>query len=141
MREVSEEAASFPLYIHDGFNLNHYSDYISNRTDFVVEDHHSYFVFIAEDMSEPASQHIDDIRGKIAQSYSAASSKERRNLVIDEWSAALTNDSLGFEIDPVQARRDFCSAQIDVYTNTSAGWGFWCKMLLSVVDIILFAFP
>ncbi|KAH9952177.1 glycoside hydrolase superfamily [Amylocystis lapponica] len=125
MRQVSPAAAAFPLYLHDGFNLDQFSDFVANRSDFVVEDHHSYFVFTSSDESEPASQHTADIQGPIANSFSVASAKQRRNLVIDEWSCALTDDSLSYEDDPDQARHDFCVGQMEVYTNTSAGWGFW----------------
>ncbi|KAH7923868.1 glycoside hydrolase [Leucogyrophana mollusca] len=125
MRQVSPIAHSFPLYIHDGFDIERFSDFITNRTDFVVEDHHSYFVFTPSDDSEPASQHTGDVNGPIAFTLSAASVKERRNLVVDEWSCALTDKSLSTQNDPVQARRDFCTGQMNVYANTSAGWGFW----------------
>lgn len=45
LRKVSPEAAKFPFYIHDGFNLQRFADFVSGRKDFVVQDHHSYFVF------------------------------------------------------------------------------------------------
>ena len=45
LRQVSPEAAAFPFYIHDGFDLSRFADYVSTRKDFVVLDHHSYFVF------------------------------------------------------------------------------------------------
>ncbi|KAH7915012.1 glycoside hydrolase superfamily [Hygrophoropsis aurantiaca] len=125
MRQVSPIANSFPLYIHDGFDIDRFSDFIANRTDFIVEDHHSYFVFTPSDDSEPASQHKGDVDGPIASSLLAASNKARRNLVIDEWSCALTDKSLSTQKDPARARKDFCMGQMDVYANISAGWGFW----------------
>lgn len=45
LRQVSPEAAAFPFYIHDAFDMPRFADYISTRKDFVVLDHHSYFVF------------------------------------------------------------------------------------------------
>lgn len=125
MRQVSPAAASFPLYIHDGFDLEQYASYVANRTDFVVVDHHSYFVFTPSDDAEPASQHTADVEGYISTSIATASTQARRNLVIDEWSCALTPQSLANESDPNQSRRDFCTGQMDMYANTSAGWGFW----------------
>ncbi|TFY65483.1 hypothetical protein EVJ58_g1959 [Rhodofomes roseus] len=125
MRAVSPQAASFPLYIHDGFNLDQFSSYVANRTDFVVVDHHSYFVFTPSDDAEPASQHTTDVETSIADSFAAASTEARRNLVVDEWSCALTPESLSSVSDPDQARKGFCEGQMNVYTNISAGWGFW----------------
>lgn len=45
LRKVSPEASRFPFYIHDGFNLQRFADFVGGRKDFVVQDHHSYFVF------------------------------------------------------------------------------------------------
>ncbi|KAG5728300.1 putative dolichyl-phosphate-mannose--glycolipid alpha-mannosyltransferase [Termitomyces sp. T112] len=122
---TSNSTLSLPLYIHDGFNLERYSQFVANRTDFVVQDHHSYFVFTPSDSSEPASQHTSDIKGPISKSFVDASLKERGNLFIGEWSCALSSDSMAHEADPDQARRDFCSGQMSVYANAAAGWSFW----------------
>ncbi|KAG6899493.1 hypothetical protein C0993_009715 [Termitomyces sp. T159_Od127] len=125
MRNVTSTSVSLPLYIHDGFNLDRFSQFAANRTDFVVQDHHSYFVFTPSDSSEPASQHTSDIKGPISKSFTDASFKERRNLFIGEWSCSLTPDSMANEADPDQARKDFCRGQMDVYANAAAGWSFW----------------
>ncbi|KIK91947.1 glycoside hydrolase family 5 protein [Paxillus rubicundulus Ve08.2h10] len=125
MGQQVSPGTSFPLYIHDAFDLERFSDFISNRTDFIVEDHHSYFVFTSQDNSEPASQHTSDVEGPIDEELFQAGSKARGNLVIDEWSCALTDDSLSTQANPNEARREFCTGQMNVYTNTSAGWGFW----------------
>ena len=81
MRAAAPGAESFPLYIHDGFDLDRFSQYVANRTDFVVEDHHSYFVFTSSDQSEPASGHISDIQGPISDSLEDASNKQSRKEV------------------------------------------------------------
>lgn len=127
MRQASPAAAQFPLYVHNGFDLPRFTDFIANRTDFVVQDHHSYFVFTSSDDAEPASQHTVDIRGAVSDTLGKASKQQHRNLVVDEWSCAITPKSLANEPDQLQARKDFCTGQLDVYTNTAAGWGFWCK--------------
>lgn len=114
-----------PLYIHDAFDLNTFSAYVSKRTDFVVQDHHSYFVYTPSDNVESADNHTKDIKGSIANNLLQASNQERRNLVVDEWSCALTPDSLSGEANQTKARQQFCYGQLDVYTNVSAGWGFW----------------
>lgn len=125
MRAVYPNATNFPLYLHDGFDLDRFSNYVANRPDFVVQDHHSYFVFTSQDDAEPASQHTSDIGGGIADSLQAASNSQHRNLVIDEFSCALTSDSLKNETDPDQARMEFCTGQTEVYGNATAGWSFW----------------
>ncbi|THG97588.1 hypothetical protein EW026_g4424 [Hermanssonia centrifuga] len=125
MRQVSSEAARLPLYIHDGFDLERFSEYVAARTDFVVQDHHSYFVFTPSDDSEPASQHTSDIQNGIAATLASASNQQRRNLVVDEFSCALTDQSLQGESDPGETRREFCTGQMQVYANATAGWSFW----------------
>ena len=129
MREASPCAKNLPLYMHDGFDLNRFSGFVVGRTDFVVQDHHSYFVFTDSDRMEKASQHTADVRGGIAEALGQVSDKQHRNLVIDEWSCALDWKSLQNETmdDVEQDRKDFCTTQLNVYTNTTAGWGFWCK--------------
>lgn len=124
MRAVYPDS-NLPLYLHDGFDLDRFINYVASRKDFVVQDHHSYFVFTPSDESEPASQHTSDIQGGIADSLRDASLQERRNLVVDEFSCALTGDSLQDESDPDQARREFCTGQVNIYANTTAGWSFW----------------
>ena len=128
MRQRSSSVPSLPLYIHDGFNLQKYSTYLSNRSDFVVEDHHSYFVFTPADESEPAAQHTSDVKGSVSDDLGAADWKDRDNLVIGEWSCALTAQSLSTQSNPDEARRQFCTTQMAVYTNMSAGWSFWCEL-------------
>lgn len=125
MRQVSQAASAFPIYLHDGFDLERFSDFIANRLDFVVQDHHSYFVFTPSDDEEPAAEHTSDIESAIASSLAKASAQQRRNLVVDEWSCALTAESLAHESDPNGARRDFCTGQMRVYANATAGWAFW----------------
>ncbi|EIW60057.1 glycoside hydrolase [Trametes versicolor FP-101664 SS1] len=125
MRQVSSAAAALPLYIHDGFNLEQYSQFVADRSDFVVQDHHSYFVFTPQDNAESASGHTKDIQSSISGSLAAASDRQRRNLVVDEFSCALTEQSLSSEADPNQARRAFCEGQLQIYQNETAGWSFW----------------
>jgi len=125
MRQAIPSGASFPIYLHDGFNLWKFSHFIGNRTDFVVQDYHSYYVFTPADEREPASQHTSDVEGFISERLRQASGNERRNLVVDEWSCALTAQSLSGEQDPEEARREFCTGQMDVYAKATAGWSFW----------------
>ena len=98
-----------------------------------MQDHHSYFVFTPQDESEPASQHTEDVETDIADSLRKVSDRQRRNLVIDEFSCALTDDSLKDEDNPDEARREFCTGQIEVYANTTAGWAFWGKLIFMIL--------
>ncbi|KAF9466289.1 glycoside hydrolase superfamily [Collybia nuda] len=128
MRQASPHAATIPLYIHNGFDLERFTDYVAGRSDFIVQDHHSYFVFTPSDEAEPASQHTIDINSTVSDTLYRASLKQHRNLVIDEWSCALTPESISSEPDKNKARQDFCTGQLNVYTNTTAGWSFWSYM-------------
>ncbi|GJE95202.1 glycoside hydrolase family 5 protein [Phanerochaete sordida] len=113
MRQVYPNA-NMPLYLHDGFDLDRFNNYVANRKDFVVQDHHSYFVFTPADSSEPASQHTSDIQNGIGGSLREA--------------------SLQSEDDPDQARMDFCTGQIEVYANNTAGWSFWAYRKEDCID-------
>ena len=122
---MSDEASTFPFYIHDAFNLAQYGNYVAQRSDFLVEDHHSYFVFTPSDQAKSAQGHTHDVNTTIFSALGDTSDLERGNLVIDEWSCALTDKSLSQEPDPRAAQRDFCTEQMDVYASSSAGWAFW----------------
>ncbi|KAL5533128.1 EXG3_2 [Sanghuangporus sanghuang] len=128
MRQVSAEASTMPIYIHDGFNLEQYSDFVASRNDFVVEDHHSYFVFGSGDASRSADADTQIVQSSIADQLSSASDKARRNLIIGEWSCALVEAALSGEKDPMQARQQFCQGQEQAYANTTGGWHFWSYM-------------
>lgn len=132
IRNVSPATKTMPLYLHDGFDLHKFSNYVGQRTDIVVQDHHSYFVFSPSDQAESGAQHTVDVNGAIAKELSKAANTTRRNLVVDEWSCALTPQSLEKDNDASQVRKDFCTDQMQVYTNTSAGWSFWCRFYTQV---------
>jgi hypothetical protein len=125
MRATSPEASTFPIYLHDAFDLDRFANYVASRPDFVVQDHHSYFVFTPSDQAEPASQHTLDVESGIADAFLAASNRVRRNMIIGEWSCALTPQSLADDDDADQVQREFCEQQMKVYANTTAGWMFW----------------
>ena len=114
-----------PLYIHDAFDLGRYAGYIAGRSDFVVEDHHSYFVYTEEDAKTPAWLHGQHVNGPVRLGLEKESTVARRNLVIGEWSCALTEESLANEDDPQNSRWWFCTSEEAVYRNVSAGYYFW----------------
>jgi hypothetical protein len=136
MRQSSPGASELPIYVHNGFDPGRFDDFVASRQDFVVQDHHSYFVFTPSDDSESASRHTNDIHGYISANMDRASKKQHGNLVIDEWSCALTPNSIANESNPIQARKDFCTGQMDVYSNTTAGWSFWCKWCMILMFVL-----
>lgn len=120
----------FPLYIHDGFDLDRFIAYVSAQTpEFIVQDHHSYFVYTPQDNIEPARNHTDDVLTTVAAQLGSSNNSVPHNLIIGEWSCALTPDSLKDETYPQQARRAFGLAQEDVYSRTTPGNSFWCMSL------------
>ncbi|KAK0459612.1 glycoside hydrolase superfamily [Desarmillaria tabescens] len=125
IRNISSCTAILPLYIHDGFDLGRYSDFVSQRSDFVVQDSHQYFVYTPSDASEPASSHTADIKAQVHDILSNASYHEHANLYVGEWSCALTPESLGNEDDPNSSRRNFCTAQMEAFNDAVSGWSFW----------------
>ena len=125
MRRVSTAASTVPLYFHDAFNLNRGADFVAGRSDFVVQDHHSYYVYTASDTSQSAQGHVSDIHGTVADQLNKQSIKARRNLIIGEWSCALAPSSLEQSDDPARDQTAFCGAQNTVYSNATAGWTFW----------------
>ncbi|EPQ58194.1 glycoside hydrolase [Gloeophyllum trabeum ATCC 11539] len=125
IRNVSSAAEALPLYIHDGFDLTRFSRYVGNRSDFVVQDHHSYFVYTSADENETASDHATDVRSTVLNDLDYASRTGHRNLVVDEWSCALAPQSLAEESDKGGAQQRFCTDQSIAYSSAVAGWGFW----------------
>ncbi|KAH8833859.1 glycoside hydrolase [Flagelloscypha sp. PMI_526] len=120
MRQISLD---MPLYVHNGFDYNRFRPFMVSRKDFVVEDHHSYFVFGASDSGKPASEHTQNINTTI--SHQLVSGLSGINAIVGEWSCALTPQSLSMEVNPEESRRQFCLAQLTLYDNTTAGWHFW----------------
>ena len=102
-----------------------YSGFVGSRKDFVVEDHHSYFVFGSDDSHDTIKQETDKVDGPVANDLSSAYKKTHKNLVVGEWSCALTPESLSKEKNPDSSREKFCQGQEQTYSNNSAGWHFW----------------
>jgi hypothetical protein len=64
----------------------------------------------------------------INSALASASKQARHNLVVDEWSCALTPgslSSLSSETKQLAARKSFCTSQADTYLRATAGWSFW----------------
>ena len=139
--------------INDAFDMSRFADYVSTRTDFVVLDHHScqsYMVaqlmspdFVFGDAASqdlPANQLTSTLQpgqGSLSDQMLSASSEERRNLVVDEFSCALSNDALVNSSDPIGDRRRFCTGQMESYTNATAGYSFWSESILAVEEASL----
>lgn len=88
-----------------------------------------YFVYTASDEAESATSHAHDVNTTIFAQLNITSLSERGNLVVDEWSCALTSKSLSEVSNPSSAQQDFCTGQMDVYAETGAGWAFWSYYL------------
>lgn len=127
MRGVDTDAARFPLYLHNGFDMDRFSQYLSGRKDFTVQDHHSYFVYTDVDRSLSAVEHVKNVADAVSSSIHKASDRVRRNMVIGEFSCALAPESMtkSSETDGRKARIDFCSGQVDMYAEWTAGWHYW----------------
>ncbi|UZJ52300.1 hypothetical protein CBS101457_001620 [Exobasidium rhododendri] len=122
MRNVS---STIPLYFHDAFNLDQGAAFVATRTDFVVQDHHSYYVYTSQDTSLSAKGHIKAITGSIKTTLAAESAIARRNVVIGEWSCALAPSSLASSTNKSLDQYNFCADQEVVYRTTEASWIFW----------------
>jgi hypothetical protein len=77
-----------------------------------------------------ASTHITNVNGPIADELKGSAKRLNDNLVIDEWSCALTSDSLKAESDPQGAQSTFCRTEMGVYSRVGGGWSFWSNSLL-----------
>ena len=129
IRGCSPEAKHLPIYVHDGFDLDRMSKWVAPRNDFIVQDHHSYFVFTDADKHESASNHIKDIKGAIAQAFEKVANSQHRNLIIGEWSCSLDPASLEQDGDADQLRKEFCTQQMEMYDKSTSGWTFWCACI------------
>ena len=130
LREVLPEAATFPFYINDAYDMPRFAHYVSTRKDFLVLDHHSYFVFDQTSEDTPAPDLTSSLvpgQGSLSEQMLEASRESQRNIVIDEWSCALSSQSLDNKSNPERARQKFCTGQMESYTNATAGWGFWSE--------------
>lgn len=125
MRNASDYAKTVPLYFHDAFVLEKGATFTSKRSDFVVEDHHSYYVYTSSDQAMSAEGHISQLDGSIFSQFAQQSSVARRNLIVGEWSCALAWSSLQNSKDPDQEQSEFCQTQQDVWQTTGSGWTFW----------------
>lgn len=89
------------------------------------------FVFgDAASQATPASQLTSTLQpgqGSLSQQMISASNEERRNIVIDEFSCALSQQALAASADVAGDRRQFCTGQLESYANATAGYSFWSK--------------
>jgi glucan 1,3-beta-glucosidase len=77
-----------------------------------------------------ASTHTSNVNGPIAGELKSSAKRLNDNLVIGEWSCALTSDSLKAESNPEGAKSAFCRTQMDVYSREGGGWSFWSGLPL-----------
>jgi len=134
LRTLSSLHPLSPLYIterrdkllyHDAFQLKKGAAFVAGRTDFAVQDHHSYYVYTSADTSLSAKGHITAITGSIRNKMTKQSSIARRNTIVGEWSCALAPSSLASSKNKSRDQFNFCNDQEEVYRETEAGWTFW----------------
>ena len=125
MNAMRKIAPTMPLYFHDAFNLNKGAAFVAGRSDFVVQDHHSYYVYTSADTSLSAKGHIKAINGGIKTWMEQQSDIARRNVIVGEWSCALAPSSLSKSSDKTGDQTNFCTDQEEVYREAEAGWTFW----------------
>lgn len=125
MRAASPAAATVPLYFHDAFVLEKGAAFVSKRSDFVVSDHHAYYVYTPSDQALSAQGHISKLDGSIFKQFGKQSSVARRNLIVGEWSCALAWSSIQNSKNPVADQTEFCQTQQDIWQTTGSGWTFW----------------
>ena len=77
------------------------------------------------DPDAPVTKAADNLGAGISAALLEASVIARRNMIIGEFSCALSNDSLAQADEPVAARKEFCTAQVEAYANVTSGWHFW----------------
>lgn len=82
-----------------------------------------------EEQKRPVHSLMADIvaNGSFFAELQSAAEQTRGNLVIDEWSCALTGSALAGATDANAERVKFCSTQADLYANSTAGWSFWSE--------------
>lgn len=125
MRNASSYAKTIPLYFHDAFVLSKGAAFVQTRSDYVVEDHHAYYVYTPSDQALSAQGHITKLDGSIFTQFGKQSSVARRNLIVGEWSCALAWSSIKDSKNPQKDQTEFCQTQQDVWQTTGSGWTFW----------------
>lgn len=114
-----------PLYIGDNWNMAYWTSWAGQRSEFCVVDHHYYYCFTQNDLALSPRQHID--RLKNSNELAKCSQKARGNIVIGEWSLAMSAESKqrARPNERESAQRDFGHSQLDKYTVNSGGSFFW----------------
>lgn len=129
IRSINSYTKNLPLYFHDAFNMAKGAQFTATRSDFVVQDYHSYFVYTSSDTSMSANAHTKAISGSLLQTFTKNSATGRRNMIVGEWSCALNPGSLTSSSDKDTDQRNYCLAQQETYGNATAGYHYWAYKL------------
>lgn len=127
MRAVS---SSMPLYLHDGFQLNNMVTYVTKNLDKyqpIIVDDHAYFVFTSSQQSTPITSITSQIKSSTKSQLSTANGNLNGNLVIGEMGCANADGQTVSDMDT--ALKAYCEAQVDVYSEVTAGWIFWAALM------------
>lgn len=125
VRKISDDAQMLPLYFHDAFSPQQGSEFAAQRSDFVVQDTHSYFVYTQQDRDMSANTHTKQISGSLEGSMTSQAKKANGKVIVGEWSCALNPKSLSNSKHKKKDESQFCQAQIDTYRDSTAGVLFW----------------
>jgi len=118
----------FPIFIDSAWDPNWYSQIVGKRDDFVVMDHHLYRCFTDQDKRLSGEQQAADIRGRTKDELKKYHANAHGNLIIGEWSAALSPEGMPHGANAGEQdrqRRVFVQAQREVYNENCAGHFFW----------------
>jgi len=118
----------FPIFIDSAWDPNWYSQIVGKRDDFVVMDHHLYRCFTDQDKRLSGERQAADIRGRTKDELKKHHTNAHGNLIIGEWSAALSPEGMPHGANAGEQdrqRRVFVQAQRDVYNENCAGHFFW----------------
>lgn len=120
--------SDFPIFIDDARDPNWYSQIVGKRDDFVVVDRHVYRCFTAHDKQLTGEQQAADIRGHARDELKKHHVNAHGNIIIGEWSAALSPEGMPPGADAGEQdrqRRIFVQAQREVFNDNCAGQFFW----------------
>lgn len=129
LKEVRGVAGpDFPVYLSDGWDTAHYTDWDGSREDFVVIDHHLYRCFTDADKQKTGTQHADELCHVQAQEFQRWATQAKGRLVVGEWSAGL-DDSVclpnASDGERDAQKRAWVNGQLDLFDNVLAGYWFW----------------
>lgn len=128
-------AKTMPLYLHDGFNLNGMTSWVTGHADKwqpIIVDTHVYFVFNEAQKSTPITQITQQINSSKKSSLSSNNKQLNGNLIVGEMGCANSDGQNVSNMD--SALKAYCEAQVNVYSSSTAGWIFWALKMADCTE-------